>query len=262
MKPLSFLIILCGLSSILLAEEGFRSLFNGRDLTGWEGSPDHWTVENGVVIGTCTGPDDLDHNTFLIWRDGTVQDFELRATVRIVGDNNSGIQYRSRERIDIGPWVISGYQCDIHPAIEHTGMTYEEKGRGIFGLNGKNVILDDHANRWLESEHPPVQIDVTDWNEYTIIARGNRLIHKVNGQTTSGFIDHDKKGRALEGLLAIQLHRGNPNRVEIKNLQIRKLKDGEIFPLDPFELAKIARKIEKPRSVNPQGTGPIQRPFN
>jgi hypothetical protein len=260
MKALSSLIILCCLSDILFADEGFRSLINGRDLTGWEGSPNHWSVENGIVIGTCSGPDDLDHNTFLIWRGGIVQDFELRATVRMVGDNNSGIQYRSRELTDIGPWVISGYQCDIHPAIEHTGMTYEEKGRGIFGLNGRNVILDRQANRWLASEHPSVKVDVNQWNEYTIIARGNHLIHKVNGQTTSELIDHDKKGRALKGLLAIQLHRGNPNRVEIKDLRIKNLQDGKILPFDPSELAKTARKIEKPRTVNPQGTGPIQQP--
>lgn len=259
MKALSSLIILCCLSDILFADEGFRSLINGRDLTGWEGSPNHWSVENGIVIGTCSGPDDLDHNTFLIWRGGIVQDFELRATVRMVGDNNSGIQYRSRERADIGPWVISGYQCDIHPAIEHTGMTYEEKGRGIFGLNGKNVILDQEGTRWLASEHPPVKVDVTDWNEYTIIARGNHLIHKVNGQITSELIDHHEKGRAMEGLLAIQLHRGNPNRVEIKNLRIRNLQDGKVLPFNRSELARTATKIEKPRTVNPQGTGPVQR---
>jgi hypothetical protein len=101
---------------------------------------------------------------------------------------------------------------------------------------------------------------VNQWNEYTIIARGNHLIHKVNGQTTSELIDHDKKGRALKGLLAIQLHRGNPNRVEIKDLRIKNLQDGKILPFDPSELAKTARKIEKPRTVNPQGTGPIQQP--
>ncbi len=260
MKPLSFLLSFLFVTPTLLAEEGFKPLFNGQDLNGWEGSPDHWSVENGIVIGTCSGLDDLDHNTFLIWRGSTVKDFELRATVRMVGDNNSGIQYRSRERTDIGPWVISGYQCDIHPAIEHTGMTYEEKGRGIFGLNGKNVILDRQANRWLISEHPPIKVDVTQWNEYTIIARGNHLIHKVNGQITSELIDHDDEGRALEGLLAIQLHRGNPNRVEIKDLKIKNLKGGKILPFDPSELAKTAQKIEKPRTVNPQGTGPIQRP--
>jgi len=239
--------------------DGFTSLFNGKDLSGWDGDPTLWKVEYGIVVGTCAGPGSLANNTFLIWRGGTVKDFELKATMRVVGDNNSGIQYRSRERPDIGPWVISGYQCDVHPAIEHTGMTYEEKGRGIFGLNGKNVILDPEGERWLVSEHEPVEADTSQWIEYTVIARGNNLIHKVNGQTTSELTDYHEAGRALEGLLAIQLHKGNANRVEIKDLRIKPLSDGEILEFDPDDLPPGAKQIDKPRTVNPQGVGPIQR---
>lgn len=239
---------------------GFASLFNGKDLKGWDGDPDLWKVEDGKIIGTCTGPDQLEHNSFLIWRDGTVKDFELRVTMRIEGDNNSGIQYRSRERPDIAPWVISGYQCDVHPAIEHTGMTYEEKGRGIFGLNGKNVILDPKGERWLLSEHEPVEADLSEWNEFTVIARGNHLIHKVNGKVTSELIDHHEEGRAMEGLIAIQLHRGNANRVEIKEMKLKVLPECEIIPFDPASLPEGAAKIDRPKTSRPQGTGPVQKP--
>tara|TARA_R110000850_G_scaffold42454_28_gene108983 strand:+ start:1037 stop:1825 length:789 start_codon:yes stop_codon:yes gene_type:complete len=240
------------------SEQGFQSLFNGSDLGDWEGDPALWTVEDGIVIGSCTGPEAFKSNTFLIWRGGVVNDFILHATLRIIGDNNSGIQYRSRELPEVGPWAITGYQCDAHPAIEHTGMTYEEKGRGIFGLNGNDVLLDPEGERWLIAEHEPVKVDLSQWTEFTIIARGNLLIHKVNGQVTSRLIDHDEKGRAMEGLLAIQLHRGNPHRVEIKELRIKALGDGAILPFDPATLSDGARKIEKPRTTNPQGTGPVQ----
>ncbi|GEP41954.1 3-keto-disaccharide hydrolase [Brevifollis gellanilyticus] len=238
------------------ADDGFTPLFNGKDLTGWDGDPRLWKVENGIVIGTCAGPEDLPNNTFLIWRGGKVKDFELRATVRVIGDNNSGIQYRSREVPEVAPWVITGYQSDIHPAIEHTGMTYEERGRGIFGLNGKNVLLDPEGVLWQLSEHPPVKVDVSQWNEYVIIAKGNHLSHQINGLTTSELIDHDAKKRALEGLLAIQLHRGNANRVEIKDLRLKVLPEA---PLIPFDAAKLsgATKIEKPKTSRPQGTGPV-----
>ncbi|MCX6856281.1 MAG: ThuA domain-containing protein [Verrucomicrobia bacterium] len=130
------------------SDDGFTPLFNGKDLTGWDGDPKLWKVENGIAIGTNESPEAMANNSFLIWRGGTVKDFELRATVRVIGDNNSGIQYRSRELKDVAPWVITGYQCDIHPAIEHTGMTYEERGRGIFGLNGKDVMLDPEGALW------------------------------------------------------------------------------------------------------------------
>tara|TARA_R110002096_G_scaffold29509_6_gene88971 strand:+ start:666 stop:2366 length:1701 start_codon:yes stop_codon:yes gene_type:complete len=233
--------------------DDFASLFNGRDLSGWEGDSKLWKVEDGVVVGTCEGPDAFEHNTFLIWRGGTVKDFELRATVRILGDNNSGIQYRSRLLPDKGPWAITGYQCDIHPAIEHTGMTYEEKGRGIFGLNGKNVMLDDEGARWLLSEHKPITADLSQWNEFTVIARGNHLIHKVNGRTTSELIDHHEEGRALEGLLAIQLHRGNAHRIEIKDLRLKVLEKAELIPFDPDNLPEGATRIDRPRTTRPQG---------
>ncbi|MEM7014645.1 MAG: family 16 glycoside hydrolase [Verrucomicrobiota bacterium] len=235
----------------------FVSLFNGKDLSGWEGEDGLWKVEDGVVVGVCEGPDHFEHNTFLIWRGGELQDFELRATVRIVGDNNSGIQYRSRQIPKFGPYAISGYQCDIHPAIEHTGMTYEEKGRGIFGLNGKNVLLDPEGERWLLSEHDPVKADLSDWTEFHVIARGNHFVHKVNGQITSEFTDHHE-GRSMDGLLAIQLHRGNPHRIEIRELLLKKLEPTGPMEFDSKALPEGATKIEKPRTTRPQGTGPIQ----
>ena len=241
----------------LSAEEGFTSLFNGQDLTGWDGDPKLWKVENGVVIGTNPSPEAMANNSFLIWRGGTVKDFELRAIVRVIGDNNSGIQYRSRELPEVAPWVITGYQCDIHPAIEHTGMTYEEKGRGIFGLNGHNVMLDPDGALWQLSEHEPVKVDVSQWNEYVIIAKGNRLSHYINGQPTSELIDHDANKRAMEGLLAIQLHRGNPNSVQIKDLRLKVLPESPLVPFDAAQLPATAKKIEKPRASRPQGTGPV-----
>ena len=262
-RPLFLLSLLVTLGAgvcSLVAEDGFVALFNGKDLAGWEGDPKLWRVEDGVVVGVCEGPEQLAHNTFLIWRGGKVGNFELRATVRVVGDNNSGIQYRSRELPEVAPWVISGYQCDIHPAIEHTGMTYEEKGRGIFGLNGKNVMLDPDGALWQISEHEPVKVDVSQWNEYTVIARGNHLIHQINGRVTSELIDHDAAGRALEGLLAIQLHRGNANRVEIRDLRIKTLAAGGLVAFDPAGLPAGAKKIERPRTSRPQGTGPVQSP--
>lgn len=244
------------LTAAAQAPAEFTPLFNGKDLTGWDGDPKLWKVENGLIIGTCTGPESPEHNSFLIWRGGEVKDFELRATMRVLGDNNSGIQYRSRALPEAGPWGITGYQSDVHPATEHLGMTYEEKGRGIFGLNGKNVVLDPEGNRWQVSEHEPVKADVIQWNEYTIIAQGNHLIHKVNGKVTSELTDYDAKNRTLEGLVAIQLHRGNANTVEIKDIQLKALPQTAPKPFEPTSIPADAVKIAKPGTKNPQGLGP------
>lgn len=238
-------------------DDGFTSLFNGKDLEGWEGEPGLWKVEDGIVIGTCSGPTSPTHNSFLIWRGGVLKDFELKATVRIIGDNNSGIQYRSRPFPEVGPWAITGYQCDIHPAIEHAGMTYEERGRGIFGLNGMDVVVDKQGDRWLVNHgRDPVTVDVSQWNEYTVIARGNQLIHEINGKITSIMVDHDEKGRALEGLLAIQLHSGNPHSVQVKQIKLRPLTDGKVRGMDEFRLPAGATRMDAPGSNKPQGIGP------
>lgn len=255
-QPAALLLSSLALLHPTFAQDGFLPLFNGRDLTGWEGDPKLWKVENGAIVGLCTGPDSPELNTFLIWRGGTVQDFELRATVRILGDNNSGIQYRSKPLPENGPWAITGYQCDIHPAAQHNGMTYEEKGRGIFGLNGQSVVLDPQGQRWLVAERDPVQADVSQWNEYTIIARGNHLIHQINGQITSELTDYDEQGRALEGLLAIQLHRGNAHTVHVKDIRLKILDDSRVIPFEQSNIPSDAQKIEKPTTGTPQGKGP------
>jgi hypothetical protein len=52
------------------AAEGFKPLFNGKDLSGWDGNPELWKVENGEIVGTTTGPEQLKYNQFLIWRGG------------------------------------------------------------------------------------------------------------------------------------------------------------------------------------------------
>lgn len=257
MKNLRFLLVCACLSVPALAQDGFTALFNGRDLNGWDGDPRLWKVEHGIVIGTSQGPGKPEKNTFLIWRGGELKDFELRATLRVLGDNNSGIQYRSRPLPENGPWAITGYQCDIHPALEHTGMTYEERGRGIFGLNGKDVVLDPSGQRWLVAEREPVKVDLAQWNEYVIVARGNHLEHRVNGQVTSRFTDHDAKGRALAGLLAIQLHAGNPHEVQIKDLRLKVMGGAQLIAFDPAALPAGAKKIDKPRTSRPMGVNPV-----
>jgi hypothetical protein len=252
MKALLF--SLMTLSASVLAQDGFTPLFNGKDLSGWDGEPGLWAVEEGVIVGTSeVGKPKT--NSFLIWN-GKVKDFELRATVKVVGDNNSGVQYRSRRLPEVTPWTILGYQCDVHPTDVHTAMTYEERGRGIFGYNGVDVVMDPAGQRWQVGERPRVKAEISQWNEFTVIARGNRLEHKVNGQTTSVFIDHDEKNRALEGLIAIQLHAGNPHRTYVKQVLLKTLEDGPILPFDQAALPAGSKKIDKPKVVSAQGKNP------
>ncbi len=239
------------LSSCLFGDE--RNLFNGKDLSGWDGNPELWSVKDGVIIGITKADEPLPYNQFLIWRGGKVKNFELRATIRQSG-NNSGIQYRSKELSEVGKWSVGGYQCDIHPTSINNAMVYDERGRGIIAKNGQQVIVDDAGVKWLVKEEPPIAVVVPEWNEYKIIARGNLLIHQVNGKTTANLIDHQSSERELEGLLAFQVHRGPAMKVEIKDIFLKELPDGELLSQEQNPIPKDAKKIgqidKKPKTAN------------
>ena len=237
---LSWCIAGTGLS---LAQE--QVLFNGKDLTGWEGNPELWSVQNGCITGVTKDDAPLPYNQFLIWRAGTVKNFELRVVARQAG-NNSGFQYRSKEQPTKGPWSIVGYQCDMHPTAENNAMLYDEGGRGIVCKNGQSVIVDSKGDKWLVRNEAPVKVEVADWNEYKIIAKGNHLIHQVNGKTTADIIDHQVSERELEGLLAFQVHRGPAMKVEIKEVVLKVLPDGDVLSEEQHPIPADAKKIEPP----------------
>jgi hypothetical protein len=94
-----FLALLVAAMVAQAADADFKSIFNGKDLTGWEGEPTLWSAKDGVLRGETINPHK--GNTFLIWRAGTVKDFELKVKFRIQ-NGNSGIQYRSK---DLGKFV-------------------------------------------------------------------------------------------------------------------------------------------------------------
>jgi putative heme-binding domain-containing protein len=227
------------------AEGESRPLFNGKDLSGWEGNPDSWSVQNGEIVGVTKADAPLPYNQFLIWRGGTVKNFELTVTAKQQG-NNSGIQYRSRELKDVGPWSIGGYQCDIHPQPANNAMLYDERGRAILANNGQTVIVDDKGQRWLTAEKAPLKVEAADWNEYTIIAQGNRLIHKINGQVVVDVTDQQTSERELEGLLAIQIHRGPAMEVRIKQITLKHLPDTPAASQQQVAIPADAKQLERP----------------
>ena len=217
------------------AEPGFQTIFDGRTLRGWDGDPKHWSVVEGVIRGDST-KNKARGNTFVIWRDGTLKDFELKLKYRIHGGNNSGVQYRSKE---VRKWVVSGYQAEVQNLLGKTGFLYHEKGRGWLvdvgdfmeiSRDGKKAVVGEVAN--LDAiKKAPYHVD-KDWNEYHFIARGNHVIHYLGGFQTVELIDYHVneknpiKARCMEGVLALQIHAGAPMTVDFKDIRIRQLKEG------------------------------------
>jgi hypothetical protein len=238
-------VALCAFSTILGAAEvepGFQSLFNGKDLTGWAGRPEHWSVEDGAITGRTTGEHPAKGNNFLIARSGgtnlVLENFELRLSYRIVpngdkGFGNSGIQYRSKDR---GNFVVHGYQADFECGTTYSGILYEEGGRGILAQRGQKVVVrDDSANPGKprievtgslgNSRDLQVAIKKEDWNDYVVVATGNHLQHFINGHQTVDVIDEQESKAARSGILALQLHAGDPMTVQFKNIRIKVLNE-------------------------------------
>ncbi len=192
------LIITTLIFAIKINAASAETLFNGKDLSGWDGNPDFWSVENGVIVGETTPDKKTSSNTFLIWKGGEVGDFELTLKARVKGNNNSGIQYRSKV-INAKSWSVGGYQMDMHPAPNYLGMLYEERGRGIIAQCGQRAIIDDKGKKALEGKpDAKKKYNLSDWNEYSISAIGNRLVHKVNGQITVEIEDNEISKKSLK----------------------------------------------------------------
>jgi hypothetical protein len=215
-------------------EPGFKSLFNGKDLTGWAGRTNHWSVEDGVITGVTSTNNPAKGNNFLIAKDGDknliVDDFEIRFSYKFTGDwGNSGLQYRS---IDRGNFVVNGYQGDFEVGTTYSGILYEEGGRGILAQRGQKVtIKDDNGKTKLEvtgsvGDTKDIQssIKVNGWNDYVIIAKGNHLQQWINGKQTIDVTDEQESKAAKSGILAFQIHAGPSMKVQFKDVRIKSLK--------------------------------------
>ncbi len=212
-----------------------KSLFNGKDLTGWDGDPNLWSVKDGVIHGETTEQNPAKGNTFIIWKDGVLKDFELRLSFRCNATNNSGIQYRSKHIQDDSvknKWVVRGYQHELRNENKFpntSSFIYDEGGkRGRICLvgekanwtNGKKVV----ESTFLDEAGFQKLMKIDDWNDVVIIGKGANIKHYLNGKLVLDFTDNDPSVALSEGVLALQLHAGKPMWAEFKNIRLKELK--------------------------------------
>lgn len=214
--------------------EGFVSIFNGQDLTGWEGHPAIWRVEDGVIVGqtSAEGPARLTYNQFLVWKGSEFDDFVLRFDIKCTRAGNSGMQFRSWINPDATkPFSVLGYQADLDGAHTYTGIFYGEGMRGtILSQRGQETLCEPgqrqpkEVRRFAEDAALKKELKVEDWNAYEVTAKDFTFTNKINGHIMSIFTDSDTAIRKSSGILAIQVHVGPPMKVEVKNMRIKKLK--------------------------------------
>ena len=209
-------------------------LFDGSTLRGWRGDPAIWKVQDGAITGSSVGQP-VAANTFLVLDGREVGDFVLTCEVRLSGDNNSGVQYRSRELPGPG-FRVAGPQCDWHPAPEFTAMLYDEQGDGIVARAGQMVQRRDGGARQLGAIARPIARSLDTWHRLRIVAMGTLCWHEVDGVVVTA-IDDVRALAPRRGVLALQLHAGAPMTVAFRGLVLEEFADAaamaNVVPVPP-----------------------------
>jgi hypothetical protein len=214
--------------------DGFISLFNGTDLTGWEGLEGYWSVKDGVIDGSETK--DKSKQTFLILSASRADpkkfaDFELHFKYRFTTPaGNSGLQFRSRI-LDEKTYRVGGYQADFDAGGRYDGGFYDEGGvagkRGIMANRGFKTVWDDANKRSSEplglgKEEAAKVIKQGDWNSMIVTARGNTMRIAINGTVLGEMVDNSPKA-LHDGVIAFQMHAGFTMTIQFKDVKIKLL---------------------------------------
>jgi hypothetical protein len=201
-------------------EPGFTSMFNGKDLSGWEGRPGWWHVEGGAITSESTAQKPCTNAHYLIWRGAKPGDFDFRAEFRLIG-GNSGIQFRSRELPDFDTY---GYQADMEAGDQWTGCLFEH-ARGGVAMRGEQVVIEKAGKKQVtklgDSKALLQTVNKNGWNSYRVLARGDEVTLEINGTVMCQALDHQASAEAHRGVIALQMHPGPPMKVQFRNLRIK-----------------------------------------
>jgi hypothetical protein len=213
-------------------DDGYVSIFNGKDLTGWDGL-EFWSVKDGMIRGETTKEKPTKGNTFLIYRGGKekgmLKNFALKLKFRIQ-NGNSGVQFRSFVKDPKrNKHRVAGYQAEVQNKAGKVGFLYDEARRGWLVNVGDIMEVTKDAKKEVVGKVSDVKKLIKDkyytdkeWNEYEIICRGNHIAIYLNGNPTVELIDNDKKNRTMEGFVCLQIHAGPPMIVDFKDIKIKK----------------------------------------
>jgi len=216
-------------------EQGFQALFDGRTLAGWNAVPlstsSDWSVHDGAIAGVGSA----DRLSYLVWKDHTLTDFELRLRYRLLTEGNTGVEIRaipdvSRRR------PFEGYHADIIHGISqsnylggwdfHFAKRAEHQRTEHACPRGTRLVIAEndspHATT-IENGLTADDVNERDWNDVRIIATGNHFEYFINSKLASEFTDNRRSGRLDQGAIGLQLH-NRGMRVEFKDLRIRTLR--------------------------------------
>ena len=207
-RSLAVIAVLAAAACASAAEPGWISLFNGKDLEGWEqlNGKAKYEAKDGVIVGTSV-PNSP--NSFLCTKK-QYADFELQFDVKCDAALNSGVQIRSESSKEYQNGRVHGYQVEIAVG-GYSGGIYDEARRGKF-LNAKGAT--DEIEKLLKKD---------EWNRFRVMCQGDHIQAWVNGVQVTDLRD----SMTASGFIGLQVHgvgtRTEPLRVEWRNLRLREL---------------------------------------
>lgn len=206
------------------ASDGVTRIFNGKDLSGWEGAPGWWTVEDGALTSQSTPEKPCKECNYLVWKGGQLSDFELTCDFKLSASANSGVQIRSETRPH---WDTYGYQADMTGDGGLVGYVYHHK-RGLIAERGEKVTIAADGKKEVQKIGDSAELlknfKKEDWNRYRIICRGPDITLYVNGVLMCQITDNDANTAGKNGIIALQMHPGPPMKVQLKNIDLKELK--------------------------------------
>lgn len=215
--------------------DGWISLFNGKDLTGWEGLEGYWSVVDGAIQCSETKENSKQSDLISLYTKDNPEkfaNFELRYSWRMVTPTgNSGVQFRSK--IDnLKMLHVGGYQADIDAGNSFTGIIYDEGGvaggRGIMSKRGEKTVWDEknvRSSTPLDKNDAEIKKSIKpcgEWNECVVNADGNHIVYSINGQVTTELTDNSPKA-CKNGVIGLQMHGGFTMTIQFKDIRIKIL---------------------------------------
>jgi Domain of Unknown Function (DUF1080) len=188
-------------------------LFNGKNLDGWEGNMDLWSVENGEIVGKNTMP--VPVSTYLLTKQ-KFSDFRLTGTVKLVkSEMHSGFAFWGRIAPDHGDKFTYAGHLVMFPS-----------NWGMWDLYGRNGLpVDGGPAKKVGKQH--------DWNDMEILAQGNRVRVVVNGKQVVDWYD-PKPETVKEAPIGLQLHQNKDlEEVRFKNLVLTTFPEDKLTTLKP-----------------------------
>ncbi|MDN3202984.1 3-keto-disaccharide hydrolase [Algoriphagus sediminis] len=224
--------------------DGYVSLFDGKSLEGWDGNPKFWTVEDGAIAGEST-PENPSGNNYLVYRDLEAKDFTLKFRIKVQEPGGTGFQYRSKTGFpwlapirpevtaNVGPvnldWMMTGPQADFWPSLPWTGQFYSEntpmrilawRGQVVEGYGEETQKMLGYVG---DAEDLMKYVNINDWNDYTVIARGPVCIHIINEHVMAIMIDDDpESSNNWSGLFGLEIEA--TTKVWVKDIWVKKIR--------------------------------------